>query len=79
MQLTVRFTDVYDGREWPRTETLDVPGPPPSDEDLEEWAEENLYPLTGDGRAHDVSGYFAEILTSPEQPHLVGREFSWGV
>lgn len=76
MKVTVKFTDVYDGAEYPRTQTVDVPEP---GGDLDDWAGDNLRPLTGDGRPHDEAGYFAEITHCPERGDLVGREFSWGV
>jgi hypothetical protein len=78
MQLTVLFTDVYDGHEHTRTETFDAPAPPDL-EDLDEWADEHLRPRTGDGRNHHEAGYFAEITTCDEIPDLVGEEFDWGV
>lgn len=76
MQLTVKFTDVYDGEEHPRTETIDVPTPTG---DLDDWADDHLRPLTGDGKGTGDAGYFAEIVASPADPSLVGREFEWGV
>ncbi|MEN4460932.1 hypothetical protein ABFV47_32765 [Mycolicibacterium fortuitum] len=77
MQITVKFTDVYDGQEYPRTVTLDVPAPT---DDLDEWADEYLRQHTGTGSDDaDESGYFAEILTCSADPGLVGREFSWDV
>ncbi len=78
MKLTVLFTDVYDGHEYPRTETFDAPAPPDV-EDLDDWAYDNLHTRSGDGRAHHESGYFAEIKACDELPALVGREFEWGI
>lgn len=76
MQITVKFTDVYDGQEYPRTETFDVPAPAG---DLDDWADEHLRPRTGTGRDHDEAGYFAEITACSADPGLVGREFEWGI
>jgi hypothetical protein len=76
VQITVKFTDVYDGQEYPRTETFDVPAPTG---DLDEWADEHLRPRTGSNVGADESGYFAEIATCSADPGLVGREFSWDV
>lgn len=76
MKVTVKFTDVYDGAEYPRTQTIDVPAPAG---DLDDWAYDSLFPLTGDGRPHDEAGYFAEITDCAERSDLVGREFSWGI
>ncbi len=76
MQITVEFTDVYDGSESKRTETFDVATP---SGDFDDWAYDNIYPRTGDGRAHSESGYFAKIITCATDPSLVGREFEWGI
>lgn len=76
MKVTVKLTDVYDGAEYPRTLTTDVPEPAG---DVDDWAYDNLFPLSGDGRTHNEAGYFAEITDCPERVDLVGREFSWGV
>lgn len=90
MQVTVLFTDVYGGVEHPHTETFDVAHPPGwlpdaglgevDTFDLDTWADEHLYPHTGQGEFDNVeAGYFAEIISCEECPGLVGSEFSWGV
>ncbi len=76
MQLTVKFTDVYDGTEYPRTETFDVPAP---SGDIDDWAYDNVHSRSGDGRSHSESGYFAKIIGCVERPDLVNREFEWGI
>ncbi|GAS94834.1 hypothetical protein MMAG44476_22122 [Mycolicibacterium mageritense DSM 44476 = CIP 104973] len=76
MQITVDFTDLYDGSEYKRTETFDVE--PPSG-DLDDWAYDNIFPRTGDGRAHERAAYFATITVFADRPDLVGREFEWGL
>lgn len=78
MKITVRFTDVYDGAEYPRTDTFDVPAPA-SGEDIDDWAYDHIFPRSGDGREHEESGYFAEIKACAERPDLDGREFEWGI
>lgn len=78
MELTVLFTDVYDGREHPRTETFDAPVPDDI-EDLDDWAYDHLHSRCGDGRNHREAGYFAEITACDELPALVSREFAWGI
>ena len=80
MWMTVEFTNVYDGEEHISRATVEVDTPPNSgDADaLEEWAEENILPHTGDGNAvAKDAGYFADIVACEERPDLVGREFSW--
>lgn len=84
MKMTVLFTDVYDGHEYPRTETIDTP-PPPAGADVDsdefaDWAYDNIRTHTGRaGQAHHESGYFAEIKECDERPDLVGHEFEWGI
>lgn len=80
MKMTILFTDVYDGTEYPRTETIDVADPPAPDADFDDWAYDEIYPNTGTANfAHDESGYFAKITECPPRPDLVGREFAWGI
>lgn len=85
MQITVKFTNVYGGREHHNTQTFDVKEVSADTiadggDSLEDWAYANIFPQTGDGNAEDAdAGYFAEVLDCAEQPALVGREFSWGV
>ncbi|MCK0441258.1 hypothetical protein MUG78_17810 [Gordonia alkaliphila] len=82
MKITILFTDVYDGKEFTRTETHDMTIAPdvndPNHEDVEDWAEDNVFPHTGLGRSGEA-GYFAKILSCEERPYLVGHEFTWGV
>lgn len=78
MWMVVEFTDVYDGEEHIRRDTVEVDAPPAGDGELRWWAQENLYPHTGDGNAAGKgAGYFAGIVACPERPDLVGREFQW--
>lgn len=79
MQMTVEFTNVYDGEEHISRATVEVDAPPSEgDDELEEWAEENLYPHTGDGNAIDKdAGHFADIVACAERPEMVGKEFQW--
>ena len=81
MKLTVLFTDVYDGHEYRRTETIDTPAAPADVEsaDFADWAYDNIHTRSGDGRAHHEAGYFAEITACDERTDLVGREFEWGI
>ncbi|XAO35581.1 hypothetical protein SEA_MORGANA_147 [Gordonia phage Morgana] len=82
MKITVKFTDVYGGREHVRTEEIDVESPTPGDlaGDLLDWADDELMEHTGDGNASTIdAGYFAEITECVDMPELVGREFDWGI
>lgn len=72
MKVVALYTDVYEGVEYRRTETLDVPAP--AGGDVEEWLEEHLSPLCGLGRT-GYAGYFIEVLECPDRPDLVGAEY----
>ncbi|QWS68254.1 hypothetical protein SEA_VANLEE_138 [Gordonia phage VanLee] len=79
VRIPVKFTDVYDGVEHERVAYVDVTVPD-QDADIEEWADDQIRPHTGDGNAVDKdAGYFAEIVSFHARPDLVGREFEWGV
>lgn len=79
MQITVKFTDVYDGVESVHTDTVEVAPAPVGDETtLREWADEVLFEHTGSGNFdHDHAGYFAEVVACGDQPDLVGETFEW--
>ncbi|MFT4044855.1 MAG: hypothetical protein QM673_16970 [Gordonia sp. (in: high G+C Gram-positive bacteria)] len=82
MEITVRFTNVYDGGEHVHDETLVVPAPAAEDFDneFEEWSDDNLFPHTGDGNATDRDAtYYADVLACASCPDLQGREFTWGI
>ena len=76
----MQFTNVYDGEEHINVCTVDVDTPPADVDDVDElfeWAEDNIWPHSGDGNAVTKdAGYFADILACPERPDLVGKEFS---
>lgn len=80
MRMTVEFTSVYPDGEQVRTAVLDVENPGVTEDELYDWAGDNLQPHTGDGKhTSGHAGYFAEIRDCADRPDLVGREFSWGV
>ncbi|MEZ5210754.1 hypothetical protein MYK68_05060 [Gordonia sp. PP30] len=82
MKTTIRFTNVYDGRVHVHDEEVDLAEPPSDvdDHDLSDWAADEIFPLTGDGKsAGKEAGYFAEVIQCPNRPELVGIEFSWGI
>lgn len=79
MQMTVEFTDVYDGDEKTRVRDIDVPAPA-TGADMDDWAYDNLFPHTGDGdHPSGNAGYFADVKACKDRPELVGREFTWGL
>ncbi len=78
MRINIDFTNVYSGEEHTHRASIDVEAPPSGEDALQEWADENLYPHTGDGNAADKdAGYFVKIVACEERPDLTGREFDW--
>jgi hypothetical protein len=78
MQITIKIDNVYeDGDEVTNVDTVDVVHPEP-DVDLDDWAYDELFPLTGTGREEGDAGYFVQITECADRPDLVGREFEWG-
>lgn len=77
MKITVEIENVYED-EMVTTiiENEEVP-PPLTEGDLEEWADDHLYPLTGVGRP-GAAGYFVTV-TACDDLALVGRRFDWGI
>lgn len=84
VRLDVAVENHYDDDVVKSRESVVVPCPPLDesgglDEDeLEEWAYDNLFTLTGTGRHHGDAGYFVTIVESPDRMALKGREFEWG-
>ncbi|GAC58391.1 hypothetical protein GOHSU_38_00300 [Gordonia hirsuta DSM 44140 = NBRC 16056] len=78
--ITFRFVDVYDDEPHVQLETLMAPPPPiATPTELNEWADDHVFPHTGDGKAIDKdAAYFAEVTVCDSQPELVGVEFAWG-
>lgn len=77
VDLIVKVTNVYPGEEITHFEEVELPAPDSYDEDdLEDWADEHLFPLTGTGRLSGEAGYFVTI-THGDDPELVGRTWEW--
>ena len=78
LTLRVEVTNVYDDGESSHQQVVTTPPPPDLDDEdeLSEWAENWLFPLTGTGRETGEAGYFVKILEAPDAA-LVGREFEW--
>ncbi len=78
VEIQVRFIDIYDDIDHVHTEKIYV-RPLAEDDDLDEWAFDEIFPHTGDGNASGKhAGYFAEIIDCTEDLGLVGAEFEWG-
>lgn len=78
MKTTVAIENHYVGGPVVKeTVTVELP-PAHSLSDLDEWAEDNLFPLTGTGRTKGDAGYFVKIIDA-DLPGYVGLEFEWGV
>ena len=50
---------------------------PPPDGDLDDWAEDTIYPLTGTGKTAGDAWYDATVTASSE-PSLVGTTYEFG-
>lgn len=83
MKIKIKCTNVYDDETIENIQEVDVPSPFgyfTSDdqvaEDLDEWAQEELFQFTGTGRTkpRDYAGYFVEVLECEERPELIGLE-----
>ncbi len=55
-------------------ETTTVPAP--DGQDLDDWADEHLFPLTGTGRETGAAGYFVKVIESTD-PDLIGKDWEW--
>lgn len=79
--LDVTFTSIYEGgEESVVATTLKVEAPPEgfTEDELEMWADDVLFPYTGTGRTEGDAGYFAKITACPDMDELTGAEFEWG-
>jgi hypothetical protein len=79
INLLLRIDNVYPDDTVTRETAVTVFSPEP-DEDLQDWADDQLLEYTGTGRTEGDAGYFVEILRS-EFPEIVpvGSTFEWGV
>lgn len=73
MKVTVQITNAYLDETVKRTVSLNVP--PPSG-DLDEWADDNLFPETGCGR-EDSHAVYTVNITHCTLPVLIGKTFEW--
>lgn len=76
MQISVRVDNTYNDGTITKHYTVDVPVADP--DDVDEWSEDYIFPLTGTGRSDDYAGYETKVTACDEQPWLVGRVFCWG-
>lgn len=72
-KVEVLITNTYPGRSNQTTEHID----PPGDEDgIDDWWEDEVFPLTGDGLGADEHAmYEAEVVAGPAW--LVGKTQEW--
>lgn len=75
--IEVKVENVYPDGTVRTNAEAEVPLPPL--QDLDEWAEEHLMPLTGTGRTEGDAGYFLTITKFDARPELVGTEYEWGI
>lgn len=60
------------------TEAVNEPEPGTED-DLLDWAEDELFQFTGAGIPEGDAAYYLEITGCTARPELVGKAFTWGV
>lgn len=72
-----KVENIYDGDTITNEFVKDL-RPPEVDENLDEWAEEELFHFTGTGRESGNSAYVLTITACEDQPDLVDKIFEWG-
>lgn len=79
-QIKVEIENYYPehGDTFTTIEVASVTVPEGPADDLDEWALDQLYPLTGTGRTKGDSFYTVTVLKFDARPDLVGREFEYG-
>lgn len=81
--ITVEVSNAYaNGDVFEHTITTQQPAPAPEDvdDDFQEWSDDALMPLTGEGGEYCSidAMYEVKVIDCPARPELVGREFTWG-
>lgn len=79
--ILVRIENSYsDGHESTVTKRITAPENPDNEDELDEWWNDEVFTLTGDGHGEKNPGldssYSAEILDGPAE--LVGKTYEWG-
>lgn len=84
LSVALHITNTYaEDDEVERRITVDLPVPDSlAPDDVEQWGQEYLFPLTGDGRAQSEDGrtpeaYYEVVITDCSQAELVDRVFEW--
>lgn len=82
IELELYIENYYDGDMVVTTPTARVPSPAGlSEDELEDWADDNLFEHTGTGQTEGNSAYTVKITAADPAdavPGLVGREFEFG-
>ena len=73
--MRLEIANVYGDEEIITHETVELPVPE-ADEDLDDWGEDHIFPLTGTGRTEGDAAYFVEVLESSD-PTMVGHKWEW--
>jgi hypothetical protein len=47
-------------------------------DDLDQWWEDEVFPLTGDGRHGSMDAYYEATVTDSDRDELVGETHDWG-
>lgn len=81
MTIVVEIENTYPDQTITKRYTRVVPMPLLNDDDMEEWWEDEIFPLTGTGpeMSDQYAIYEAKIIKCDELPQLVGETHEWGV
>lgn len=74
MSTQVTLTNVYADRSNFTVETVDSPT---DITDLEDWWEDEVFPLTGDGNGQSEYAIYEAVVTQSDIPELVGKRYGW--
>ena len=74
MSTRVKLTNYYPDRTNSAVEIV----PTPDDlNDLEDWWEDDVFPLTGDGFGESQIATYEAVVIASDVPELVGRRNAW--
>ena len=79
----IMSTSLYaDGHAVTELLDMDLPAPPGREDDMDQWAEDALYPITGTGdptRENMDACYTIQVVDCEDRPDLNARTWEWGL
>lgn len=80
MRITVRVTNAYPELDEEYTHLVTTTIAPPFTDSLDDWAQEELFPLTGEAPEYSrVTAYYEVTVLDCADAGLVGRTFEFGI